>query len=102
MKIKKLSIATLSIMLMASGLTACGGSDSSSSSTGNATNPPVNTNLSEIEQAKEIVRTAKLFLTDADSVQKTYESASDLMTDKQQDRLSDAVDIAKEILNKVR
>ena len=93
MKIKKLSIATLSIMLMASGLTACGGSDSSSSSTGNATNPPVNTSLSEIEQAKEIVRTAKLFLTDADSVQKTYESASDLMTDKQQDRLSDAVDI---------
>ena len=62
MKIKKLSIATLSIMLMANGLTACGGSDSSSSSTGNATNPPVNTSLSEIEQEiqarkDEIIRT---------------------------------------------
>lgn len=95
MKLKKLSIATLSIMLMTGGLTACGGNDSSSSNhnTGNATNPPVDTSLSEIEQAKEIIRTAKLFVTDADSVQKTYENASDLMTDKQQDRLSDAMDI---------
>ena len=95
MKLKKLSIATLSIMLMTGGLTACGGNDSSSSNhnTGNATNPPVDTSLSELEQAKEIIRTAKLFVTDADSVQKTYENASDLMTDKQQDRLSDAMDI---------
>ena len=93
MKIKKLSIATLSIMLMASGLTACGGSDSSSSSTGNATNPPVNTSLSEIEQAKEIIRTAKLFITDADSVEKTYENASALLTDKQQQRFGTVMDV---------
>lgn len=93
MEIKKLSIATLSIMLMTSALTACGGNDSSSTSTGNATNPPVNTNLSEIDQAKEIVRTAKLFLTDADSVEKTYNNASALLTDKQEQRFGTVMDV---------
>lgn len=95
MTTKKLSIAILSIILVTSGLTACGGSDSSFSSTGTGTanTPPVNTNLSDIEQAKEIIRTAKLFVTDANSVQKTYDNASALLTDKQQGRFGTAMDV---------
>lgn len=95
MKLKQLTIATLSTMLMLSGLTACGGSDNKTStpSVGTATNPPVNNSLSELDQAKELIRTAKLFVTDADSVKKTYENASDLLTDQQQSRFGTALDV---------
>ncbi|WP_250163773.1 hypothetical protein [Psychrobacter sp. WY6] len=85
----------LSALALASTLALAGcGDDNNNSSSGNGTNtpdvpvkPPVDNSLSEIEQAKEMIRTAKLFVSDNKAVTDAYEDVSDILTEKQDTRL---------------
>ncbi|WP_426242172.1 hypothetical protein [Psychrobacter sp. TWP2-1-2] len=95
----------LSALALASTLALAGcGDDNNSSSSGNGTNtpdvpvkPPVDNSLSEIEQAKEMIRTAKLFVSDNKAVTDAYEDVSDILTEKQDTRLGYTFDIPSDL-----
>ncbi|WP_201617448.1 hypothetical protein [Psychrobacter immobilis] len=89
--------------LSALALAGCG-DDNNNSSSGNGTNtpdvpvkPPVDNSLSEIEQAKEMIRTAKLFVSDNKAVTDAYEDVSDILTEKQDTRLGYTFDIPSDL-----
>lgn len=95
----------LSALALASTLALVGcGDDNNNSSSGNGTNtpdvpvkPPVDNSLSEIEQAKEMIRTAKLFVSDNKAVTDAYEDVSDILTEKQDTRLGYTFDIPSDL-----
>ena len=95
----------LSALALASTLALAGcGDDNNNSSSGNGTNtpdvpvkPPVDNSLSEIEQAKEMIRTAKLFVSDNKAVTDAYEDVSDILTEKQDTRLGYTFDIPSDL-----
>ena len=95
----------LSALALASTLALAGcGDDNNSSSSGNGTNtpdvpvkPPIDNSLSEIEQAKEMIRTAKLFVSDNKAVTDAYEDVSDILTEKQDTRLGYTFDIPSDL-----
>ena len=95
----------LSALALASTLALAGcGDDNNNSSSGNGTNtpdvpvkPPVDNSLSEIEQAKEMIRTAKLFVSDNKAVTDAYEDVSDILTEKQDTRLGYTYDIPSDL-----
>ncbi|MEZ7502921.1 hypothetical protein QO189_10605 [Psychrobacter sp. Arc29] len=85
----------LSTLALASVLALAGCGDDSNDSVGNGGNtpdvpvkPPVDNSLSELDQAKEMIRTAKLFVSDNQAVTEAYEGASDILTDNQSTRLN--------------
>ncbi|GAF59181.1 hypothetical protein JCM18902_2018 [Psychrobacter sp. JCM 18902] len=95
----------LSALALASTLALVGcGDDNNNSSSGNGTNtpdvpvkPPIDNSLSEIEQAKEMIRTAKLFVSDNKAVTDAYEDVSDILTEKQDTRLGYTFDIPSDL-----
>lgn len=94
----------LSALALASTLALAGCGDDNNSSSGNGTNtpdvpvkPPVDNSLSEIEQAKEMIRTAKLFVSDNKAVTDAYEDVSDILTEKQDTRLGYTFDIPSDL-----
>lgn len=95
----------LSALALASTLALAGcGDDNNNNSSGNSTNtpdvpvkPPVDNSLSEIEQAKEMIRTAKLFVSDNKAVTDAYEDVSDILTEKQDTRLGYTFDIPSDL-----
>ena len=95
----------LSALALASTLALAGcGDENNNSSSGNGTNtpdvpvkPPVDNSLSEIEQAKEMIRTAKLFVSDNKAVTDAYEDVSDILTEKQDTRLGYTFDIPSDL-----
>ena len=101
MKFFKLSALALASTLALAG---CGDDNNNNSSSGNGTNtpdvpvkPPVDNSLSEIEQAKEMIRTAKLFVSDNKAVTDAYEDVSDILTEKQDTRLGYTFDIPSDL-----
>lgn len=99
MKFFKLTALALASTLA---LVGCGDDNNSSSNNGNNTpdvpvKPPVDNSLSEIEQAKEMIRTAKLFVSDNKAVTDAYEDVSDILTDKQSTRLGYTFDIPSDL-----
>lgn len=96
----------LTALALASTLALVGCNDDDTSTPGNGTNtpapvvpvkPPVDNSLSEIDQAKEMIRTAKLFVSDSKSVIDAYEGASDIITEKQSTRLAYTFDVAEDL-----
>ena len=76
-------------------LVGCGSDSDNSEYNGNGpstpnvpTKPPVDNSLSELDQAKEMIRTAKLFVSDNKAVTEAYKDVSDILTEKQASRLS--------------
>lgn len=55
---------------------------------------------SALEQAKSLISTAKLFASDAEAVQAAYESAAGFMSDEQSSYISEAVDVAAQLIDK--
>lgn len=101
MKFFKLSALALASTLA---LVGCGDDNNNNSSSGNGTNtpdvpvkPPIDNSLSEIEQAKEMIRTAKLFVSDNKAVTDAYEDVSDILTEKQDTRLGYTFDIPSDL-----
>ncbi|MGP4789596.1 hypothetical protein ACTXGJ_10775 [Psychrobacter sp. 1Y11] len=97
MKFFKLSVLALATTLA---LSACGDDNDSNISSNNGsgtpgvpTQPPVDNSLSDLEQAKEMIRTAKLFVSDNQAVTEAYEGASAIITDQQDDRLGYALEV---------
>lgn len=88
-------------LALASTLALAGcGSDSDNNDYNNGSNtpnvptkPPVDNSLSESEQAKEMIRTAKLFVSDNKAVTEAYKGVSDILTEKQESRLSYTFDV---------
>ena len=92
MKLFKLSALALASTLALAGC----GSDNDTIGNGTPstpTPPPVDNSLSELEQAKEMIRTAKLFVSDNYAVKTAYENVGEILTDKQQNRFSDALSV---------
>lgn len=101
MKFFKLSVLALATTLA---LSACGDDNDNNTSTnngsgtpGNPSQPPVDNSLSDLEQAKEMIRTAKLFVSDNQAVTQAYEGASAIITDQQDDRLGYALDVPNDL-----
>lgn len=92
MKVFKLTALAFASTLALAG---CGSdSDNNGSNTPTVpTKPPVDNGLSESEQAKEMIRTAKLFVSDNKAVTEAYKGASDILTEKQEARLSYTFDV---------
>ena len=97
MKIFKLSALALASTLALAG---CGSDNDNiivDTKPGTPTQPPVDNSLSEIDQAKEMIRTAKLFVSDNYAVKTAYENVGEILTNKQQNRLSDALGVPEGI-----
>lgn len=95
MKFFKLSALALASTLALTGCGSDGGS--SNNTTSPSTNaptptvppkPPVDNSLSELEQAKSLINTAKQFILDNKAITDAYEGASDILTEKQQQRIN--------------
>lgn len=88
-------------------LTGCGsdsgGSGGNSTSTPNPSTPvippkpPVDNTLSELEQAKGIVNTAKQFILDNKAIKDAYEGASDILTEQQEQRINATFDVPADL-----
>ncbi|MEN2752315.1 hypothetical protein AAIR29_11815 [Psychrobacter sp. FBL11] len=94
----------LTALAFASTLALAGcGSDSDNTSTTASNNngsavpskPPVNNTLSELEQAKSIINTAKQFILDNKAIEDAYEDASEILTEQQQARVNLTFEIAE-------
>ena len=92
MKVFQLTALTLASTLL---LTGCGSdSDNNIGSNNNSglpsvpTKPPVNNNITEINQAKDIINTAKQFVADNVAITDAYKGASDILTERQQQRIN--------------
>ncbi|WP_227429937.1 hypothetical protein [Psychrobacter sp. I-STPA6b] len=88
MKAFKITALALASSLLLAG---CGGSgDSTTNNTGNTggipTKPETDNSLKPIDQAKEMVNTAKLFISDNKAIADAYESAGDIVTKQQMKR----------------
>ncbi len=106
MKIFKLTALALASTLA---LVGCGGgSDSDSSTNTNTTipngngsaippKPPVDNKLSELDQAKSLINTAKQFILDNKAIKEAYEGASKILTEKQEQRIDVTFDIPKDL-----
>ncbi|WP_394262049.1 hypothetical protein [Moraxella boevrei] len=105
---KNLSLNKLAIACtFALGLTACGGSgDGSNSNNSGVTqpSPPVqpttpvtpttpNTSASDLAKAKDLINTAKTFVTDSKAVSNVYENASDILNHTQGQRVDMVLNI---------
>lgn len=96
----------LTALALASTLALVGCNDDNTSTSGNGTNtpapvvpvkPPVDNSLSELEQAKEMIRTAKLFVSDNKAVTDAYEGASDILMANQSERLGYTLHIPSDL-----
>ncbi|WP_201509932.1 hypothetical protein [Psychrobacter alimentarius] len=103
MKFFKLSTLALASVLALAG---CGDNNDS---VGNGANtpdvpvkPPVDNSVSELDQAKEMIRTAKLFVSDNKAVTDAYEGVSDILTEKQDMRLGYTFDIPEGLAGYMR
>ena len=96
MKAFKLSALALASAMVLAG---CGG-DSDGGNTGSnvPTQPPVDNSLSETQQAKSLINTAKQFIIDSDAIASAYENAGDILTSQQSDRVSATLDAPDELL----
>ncbi|WP_230659199.1 hypothetical protein [Psychrobacter sp. I-STPA10] len=94
MKVMKLTALALATSLV---LTGCGDNDDTDANDGSSQSGQTETNLSEQEQAKEIIRTAKLFVSDNKAIKEAYEGASEILTNKQQKRFTYAFDVPSKI-----
>ncbi len=95
----------LTALALASTLALAGcGSDSDNNTTASSNNgsaippkPPVDNSLSEIDQAKSIINTAKQFILDNKAIEDAYEGASEILTEKQEQRISATLDVPTNI-----
>ncbi len=100
MKFFKLSVLALATTLA---LTACGDdNDSNTVNNGSSTpsvpeKPPIDNSLSDLEQAKSLINTAKQFILDSQAVTDAYENASDILTEKQEQRINATFDLPEDI-----
>lgn len=96
MKAFKLSALALA---SAMALAGCGG-DSDGGNTGSnvPTQPPVDNNLSETQQAQSLINTAKQFIIDSNAIASAYENAGDILTSEQSDRVSTTLDAPDDLL----
>lgn len=93
MKIFKLTALALASTLLLAG---CGSdSDNNGSNSNDGSNipgvppkPPVNNNITELNQAKDIIKTAQQFVADNAAVTDAYKGASDILTESQQQRIN--------------
>lgn len=106
MKLFKLTALALASTLALAG---CGDDNDNNTSSGNGNNtpevpikPPVDNSLSELEQAKEMIRTAKLFVSDNKAVTDAYEDVSNILTEKQDTRLGYTFDIPQGLAGYMR
>lgn len=95
----------LTALALASALALAGcGSDGSSTTVSNNNSstippkPPIDNGLSELEQAKNIINTAKQFILDNKAVKDAYEGASDILTAEQEQRINDTFDVPADLL----
>lgn len=98
MKVFKLTALALASTLALAG---CGSDNDSTTSTGNGssipTKPDVDNSLSEIEQAKSIINTAKQFVLDNQAVTDAYKGASDILTGSQEQRINVTFDVPADL-----
>lgn len=101
MKAFKLTALALASTLA---LTGCGSDSDNNDYNGNGSNipgvpakPPVDNSLSEIDQAKSIIQTAKQFVLDNQAISDAYEGASDILTNKQQQRIDITFEIPESL-----
>lgn len=106
MKLFKLTALALATTIA---LVGCGDDNDNSASSDNGiitptvpVKPPVDNSLSEIEQAKQMIRTAKLFVSDSKAVSDAYEGASNVLTAQQGQRVSYVFDIPADIADYMR
>ena len=92
MKIFKLTALALASTLLLAG---CGSDSDNNGSSSNGSNipgvpskPPVNNNITGINQAKDIIKTAQQFVADNVAVTDAYKGASDILTEHQQQRIN--------------
>ncbi|WP_367105696.1 hypothetical protein [uncultured Psychrobacter sp.] len=99
MKFFKLTALALASSLVLAGCGSDGGSSSTTVSNNNGSTipakPPVNNNLSDLQQAKGLIDTAKQFILDNKAIKDAYEGASEILTEQQQARVSLTFDIAE-------
>ncbi|WP_352337196.1 hypothetical protein [Psychrobacter sp. 16-MNA-CIBAN-0192] len=92
MKIFQLTALALASTLLLAG---CGsdndsniGSNNNSGSPSVPPKPPVNNNVTELNQAKDIIKTAQQFVLDNKAITDAYKGASDILTERQQQRIN--------------
>lgn len=89
MKIFKLTALALASTLLLSGCGSDSDNNGSNSSIPNVpSKPPVNNGVTEINQAKDIIKTAQQFVADNAAVTEAYKGASDILTERQEQRIS--------------
>lgn len=87
-------------------LTGCGSDNDNSVNNNNNNNgngsvvppkPPVDNTVSDLEQAKSLINTAKQFILDNQAITDAYENASDILTTKQEQRINATFDLPENI-----
>lgn len=106
MKVFKITALALATSLILAG---CGGDGSTSEKAtsgsqigGNHSGGSETSKLSELDQGKELIRTAKLFVSDNKAVTEAYEGASDVLTGKQSARVAAAFDVPADLNDYMR
>lgn len=100
MKTFKLSALALASILA---LTGCGSDSSSTIIPPNNSlptpppKPPVNNKIPELDQAKNIINTAKQFILDGNAISDAYKGASDILTAKQEARIDSTFEVAYQL-----
>jgi len=101
MKFFKLTALALASTLALAG---CGNdSDNNSGSNNGSGTPsvpnksPVDNKIPELDQAKDIINTAKQFVLDNQAITDAYKGASDILTEKQVDRIDVTFDIPQDL-----
>ena len=98
----------LSALALAStlALTGCGSDSDNTSNSNNNNNgsvippkPPVDNSLSDLEQAKSLINTAKQFILDNQAISDAYENASSILTEKQEQRINATFDLPEDIFS---
>ncbi len=83
-------------------LTGCG-SDNNNNNNGNGSivppKPPVDNTVSDLEQAKSLINTAKQFILDNQAITDAYENASDILTTKQDQRINATFNLPEDIFS---
>lgn len=95
MKFFKLTALALASTLALAGCGSDSGKTTASNNNGSAIppKPPVDNSLSELEQAKSIINTAKQFILDNKAIEDAYEGASEILTERQEQRISATFDV---------
>ncbi|SLJ83759.1 hypothetical protein [Psychrobacter sp. DAB_AL43B] len=101
MKVFKLTAVALASTLLLAG---CGSDSDNNGSSSNGPNipgvpskPTVDNSVAEIDQAKSIIQTAKQFVLDNQAISDAYEGASDILTNKQQQRIDITFEIPESL-----